>query len=278
RIESPIIRYEPGTATIVLDNSDRRFDPANLAGPYVAAGVTQVTPMRAVRVTATYAGVTYNIWRGFADEWRISYADPSWAQVVLTATDAFKVIANFDRTAGAPVGGGEDTGTRINRILDSISWSATDRNVDAGGASGSMTLQATTLADNSLAEMRLSAESDLGELYIDEAGRVFFRSRAHIFTNFRSVSAQATFGDGGGAELPYESVEVAYDDASFINRALIARVGGTQQQVDDTASQAVYLIRTVRRTDLLMQTDQDAASWAGYVVRLAGQPELRFAT
>src|SRR5262249_29623279 len=133
-------------------------------------------------------------------------------------------------------------------------------------------------ADNSLAEMRLSAESDLGELYIDEAGRVFFRSRAHIFTNFRSVSAQATFGDGGGAELPYESVEVAYDDASFINRALIARVGGTQQQVDDTASQSLYLIRTVRRTDLLMQTDQDAASWAGYVVRLAGQPELRFAT
>src|SRR5262245_37480588 len=152
RIESPVIRYEPGTATILLDNSDRRFDPTNLAGPYVAAGVTQVTPMRAVRVTAIYAGVAYNVWRGFADEWRISYADPSWSQVVLTATDAFKVVANFDRSAVAAVGAGEDTGTRINRILDSIGWSATDRNVDAGGASGSMALQATTLADNSLAE------------------------------------------------------------------------------------------------------------------------------
>src|SRR5262245_50455716 len=93
RIESPIIRYEPGTATIVLDNSDRRFDPANLAGPYVVAGKTQVTPMRAVRITGTFppgSGLaqTYPLFRGFADEWRISYADPSWSQVILTGTDA----------------------------------------------------------------------------------------------------------------------------------------------------------------------------------------------
>src|SRR5947199_297510 len=88
RVESPVIRYKPGPATIVLDNSDRRFDPTNLSGPYVASGVTQVTPMRAVRIRATYGGTTYDIWRGFADEWRLSYSDPSWAQVVLTATDA----------------------------------------------------------------------------------------------------------------------------------------------------------------------------------------------
>ena len=34
RVESPIIRYDAGTATIRLDNRDRRFDPTNLAGPY----------------------------------------------------------------------------------------------------------------------------------------------------------------------------------------------------------------------------------------------------
>lgn len=34
RVESPIIRYEPGTCELTLDNSDRRFDPTNEAGPY----------------------------------------------------------------------------------------------------------------------------------------------------------------------------------------------------------------------------------------------------
>lgn len=278
RIESPVIRYEPGTATIVLDNSDRRFDPTNLGGPYTATvgiqTVTQVVPMCAVRIRATYAGVTYDIWRGFADEWRISYADPSWSQVVLTATDAFKVLANFDRPAGPSVGASETTGARINRILNSIGWSTIDRLV----ATGDSTVQATTLAANSLTELRLTSETEFGEFYIDAGGRAFFRNRRAALTDARSVTSQATFGDGGGAELPYEAVEVAYDDSNFVNRALISRAGGAQQQVDNATSQASYLIRPLLRTDLLMETDSGAADWAGYLVSLAGQPELRFAS
>lgn len=35
KVDSPVIRYEAGTAQVVLDNRDARFDPTNLAGPYV---------------------------------------------------------------------------------------------------------------------------------------------------------------------------------------------------------------------------------------------------
>ncbi|MFI6819272.1 hypothetical protein ACIBG7_43275 [Nonomuraea sp. NPDC050328] len=38
RVEAPIVRYDTGTTTITLDNRDRRFDPTNLAGPYVEGG------------------------------------------------------------------------------------------------------------------------------------------------------------------------------------------------------------------------------------------------
>lgn len=38
RVESPIIRYEPGTCELTLDNSDRRFDPTNADGPYTIPG------------------------------------------------------------------------------------------------------------------------------------------------------------------------------------------------------------------------------------------------
>lgn len=34
RVENPIIRYEAGKCELTLDNSDRRFDPTNLTGPY----------------------------------------------------------------------------------------------------------------------------------------------------------------------------------------------------------------------------------------------------
>lgn len=274
RVASPIVRYETGTATIVLDNSDRRFDPTNLAGPYVVAGVTQVTPMRAVRVRVSYLGITYDIFRGFADEWRLSYDLPSMSTVVLTASDAFKVLGNIDRAAGASVGGGEDSGARINRILDSANWPATERIINTGSSN----LQATTLSGNVLTELRLVEDSELGQFFMSEAGIPIFVSRSNTLRGSREINQQGTFGDGGGAELAYEAVEVAYDDAPLANRARISRVGGTEQQVDDAASQSLYLIRTVKRDGLLMQTDPEAKDYAGFLVYVAAQPELRFAT
>lgn len=37
----PYMRYGGGRATFTLDSMDGRFDPTNLGGPYVAAGVSQ---------------------------------------------------------------------------------------------------------------------------------------------------------------------------------------------------------------------------------------------
>jgi hypothetical protein len=195
RTESPLLRYEAGTAIIALDNSDRRFDPTNLGGPYVAGGATQVTPMRAVRILATYASVTYEVFRGFADEWRLSYRGPNYSLCELTCTDGTKVLANYTRTAVAATGAGDDTGARIDRILDGISWSATDRILDTGDT----TVQATTLDGNVWDEMLLNVDTEAGELYFDEAGRVFFRSRGALLSDLRSTSAVVKFGDSPGA-------------------------------------------------------------------------------
>lgn len=191
RIGQPIPQPQAGNAVIDLNNSDRRFDPTNLSGPYVSGGVTQVTPMRAVRILATYGTVTWEIWRGFADEWRIDYDEPSYSLCQLTCTDATKVLANYDRGAVAAVGASEDTGARISRILDSAGWSDTDRLI----ATGDTTVQATTLEGPAWDEMLLTADTEIGELYIDEGGRVFFRNRQASMEDLRSTSACALFGD-----------------------------------------------------------------------------------
>ena len=191
RVESPILRYESGTAAVELDNSDRRFDPTNLSGPYVSAGVTQVTPMRAIRIRATWAGVTYDLFRGFADGWKISYIPPNYSLCALTATDATKVLTNYQRAAVGAVGGGENTGARVTRILNSVSWSASDRII----ATGNTTVQATTLDGDAWTELLLTSDTELGEIYVDEAGRVYFRNRQAVMTDLRSTSANAVFGD-----------------------------------------------------------------------------------
>lgn len=273
RVESPVIRYEAGTLTAVLKDPNRNYDPDNLAGPYVAAGVSQVTPNRAVRVIATYAGVAYDLWRGSSDNWAHDYFPPSYAEVTLTGTDGFKVLGRVERTAVAAVGAGEATGARVNRILDSAGWPTLDRDV----ATGDTTLAATTLEGNALGELFLAVDSELGELYMDPAGRAFFRNRLALLTEGRSATVQATFAAPVGADLPFQAAPPVYDDEQLANRAIIARAGGAEQTVTDTAARNRDGPADFRRTDLLMQTDNAATDYAGFIVAVGKDPERRFA-
>jgi hypothetical protein len=272
RVDGPIVRYEAGTATVVFANPDRRFDPTNLSGPYTGGGVTQIVPMVPVRIRASFGGVTYDLLRGYADNWSVAWSDPNWSTVTMTASDAFKVFANYSRPAVAAVGASELSGARISRILDSVSWPAADRVI----ATGNSTLQATTLEGDALAELQLAADSELGECYVDGAGRVVFRNRLALLTDTRSSISQCTFGDGGGSELPGTDVGVAYDDTQLVNYARVTRVGGVEQSAVDTASQQTYLTRTYERSDLIIETDSDALNLAQWVVSTSKDPELRF--
>jgi len=274
RVDEPVLRYEAGTTSIVLRNDDRRFDPTNLSGPYVSGGVTQVEPMRKLWLRANWGGTAYDLFQGYIDAWDLSWVEPSWSEVTVTATDAFKVLGNYDRIAVGAVGTGEDSGARVNRILESVLWPAVDRLVSTGNS----TLQATTLEGDALTELFLVADSELGELYVDQAGQVTFRNRHAMLQDARSNTSQATFGDGGGSELLYADLGISYDDTTIRNLVQIARAGGTQQTAQDATSRTGYLTHTHNRTDLLLQTDTEAADYAGWILGQSSTPELRFDT
>lgn len=272
RIDTPVIIYEPGTCSLILWDRDRRFDPTNLDGPHTAAGGSLVTARRGVRVLAAWAGATYELFRGTADLWDIQHLDPGYSQVTLTATDAFKLLAGVDRTGVAAAGAGETTGQRIHRVLDSAGWPVSDRAV----ASGQSTVQATDLSGPALTELQAVAATEIGDLYIDGGGRAVFRGRHALLTEPRSASSQAVFGDGPG-ELPYTSLPICNDDATFFNDVRVTRPGGIEQVAADTASQAVFYVKTYRpSTDPLLETDSDARNYADWLLRGATVPELRF--
>lgn len=275
RAEGPVLRFEAGTATITLDNSDRRFDPTNLSGPYVFAGVTQVEPMRKVRISADYLGTRFPVFTGYADAWDVTFDGPStvgMSTCTLTATDATKVLSNFDRVAlGSPVGASETSGARVHRILDSVLWPADDRSV----AVGDSTLQATAMNRSAWEELLTVQDSEIGQVFVEDDGTVVFHNRHWLMEAPTSVAVQAAFGDGAG-ELPFVDCDLSYDDTTLLNLVRIARTGGTQQIAEDVASEQTYLVHTYDRTDLIVETDVESANYASFVLYQAKDPELRF--
>lgn len=90
-------RFATGTATIVLDNRDRRFDPTNTASPYYnsTVGVSGIVPAIPIIVRATWGGTLYTVFRGFIDSWSFAYAEGGVgdATATIVCSDAFKVLS-----------------------------------------------------------------------------------------------------------------------------------------------------------------------------------------
>ncbi len=86
-------RFGPGTATVVVPNDDRLFDPSYSSGTYFG----KLLPMRQLRVRATWNAVTYDIFRGHVEGWPQKY-DPSNrdAYVELVANDLLTYLSNVD--------------------------------------------------------------------------------------------------------------------------------------------------------------------------------------
>lgn len=270
------LRYETGTLTVELNDGDRRFDPDNAAGPYVLGGVSLLTPMRRIRIRAVWNGITYPIIAAYTDDWQAAYQGNSWTYTTVTGSDALAYFNGIGRIALlTAVGAGEDAGARVNRILDTASWSSTDRVV----ATGDTTLQATVLDGNALTELQLVQDTELGEFYADTQNRAVFKNRRAILTNTRSNTSQATFGDGGYAatgEIPYADATPSSLVDSFANTITASVVGGNPQVAQDSTSVSNYLVKTTGRSDLVSQTDADAMGWANFLLYQFSTPRRRW--
>lgn len=84
---------QPGTATVVLENRDGRFDPNNTGSPYAP----NVLPMKRLRVRATdpSTGTVHDIYTGYVMSWPQQYAEgDSEVLTPVDCVDAFTLLAN----------------------------------------------------------------------------------------------------------------------------------------------------------------------------------------
>lgn len=95
---------------------------------------------------------------------------------------------------------------------------------------------------------------------------------ARASTTSITISATATATASGvtlivaGNEEPYlvDTVDLQFDDLDIYNEVAVTRRGGVAQVSSDATSQAAFVARTLTFSDLLMQTDSEAAAKTGF--------------
>jgi len=85
-----------GSATVVLNNRARLFDPFYTSGTYYG----KLLPRRQIKIEATYASTTYAIFRGFIDGWPPTWTDAGGdSTVTLSCYDAMQLLAQVQLPA-----------------------------------------------------------------------------------------------------------------------------------------------------------------------------------
>ena len=257
--------YNTGSATVKILDPDGDFNPSNTLSPIYGF----VKPLRKIQITATYSSTTYNLFSGYISEYRYSYpTGQETGFVTVSAFDAFKIfnLATISTVTGATAG--QDTGTRIDKILDEISWPASMRSISTGDTP---CIADTGASRTALAAIRIAEFSELGAFFIDPQGNAVFKSRTETIET--AGGTPTVFNQTGG--IPYVNLKFALDDKLIINSANITRAGGTMQSHTDTDSVDTYFLHSVNSSNLIMQTDAIALDVAQLYVASRSQTDLR---
>jgi hypothetical protein len=260
-------QFNTGVATIRIIDQNGDFNPQNPSSPYF----TFLNPMRKIAITATYLGVTYPIFAGYITNYNTSTPKFTGDLVYTTisAVDGFRLFQNaqFFGVTGAVAG--ETTGARITKILDSISWPASMRDIDTG--------QTTVQADpatqrTALAALQTVANTEYGAVYVDGSGDLVFQDRAYTVSSVGQTPV--VFKDDGTA-ISYFDVKWVLDDTQVYNKATITRQGGTVQTVIDQDSIDKYFTHSYNLTGLLMETDAEALQYGQAFIASRQETNIR---
>ena len=259
-------RFQAGAASVDLDNSQRKYDPA--AGTAITPYGASMRPRKAVTIST--AGVP--IMSGVVDDWDLNYQLSGGHIASVQITDGFVFLANqeiqpFTTTAQA-------TGARVAAILDlaEIAWPEGKRDLDTGDA----TLQADSIggtanpqAVNALQYLQKVDEAEQGALFIAADGSLTFRDRSSL-----QVLTDVLFSDDGTG-IPFTNIDAAYGSEELRNRVTIARLNGGTATAQDSDSVDEYGAIDYEIRDSLLADDTQAQSLADRIVARYAEPLLR---
>ena len=238
-------RFNPGLCTIRVIDQTGEWNPQDPTGPYF--GLLQ--PLRKLRIVGGYLGVDYPLFAGYTTSYNYTYPkNEEFGYIDIQATDAFTLFnkSAIDTVAGSTAG--DTTGDRINQILDTIGFPASQRNIDTGD----ITVQDDPGGVRSVLRALQDVEfTELGAVYMDARGDVVFRERTDAIDTL--AGTPTVFDQSTG--ISYKDLKFAFDDKLVFNVANFQRVGGTMQTVSDQTSIDTYFPRAITQTNLLHEND-----------------------
>jgi len=259
--------YEAGNATIRVLDPNADFNPQNTASPYFG----KLAPLRKIRVSATTDTTSSWLFSGYVQDYKYSYDQAEqMGYVDITATDAFRLFNMANVQTIPDTAAGQDTGTRIGKILDYIEFPSSMTQISTG--------LSTCIADPATARTSLEAMKNaefsegMGAFYMDAEGTAVFKNRTEVVESIGTTATQFNQTTG----IPYKNLQFSFDDKLIINDVTFKRYGaGTTQEVFNNDSIAKYFPHSLNRPDLVAETDDIVLNVAREYVATRKETSIR---
>jgi hypothetical protein len=264
-------KYLAGEATVRILDLNGDWNPQNTASPYYP----NLVPLRSIVIEADYAGTVYPIFKGYISEYLYTYPrDQELGYVDLIISDAFTLMFNSNVTTVIDATAGQDTGTRIDKILNTVGWPSSSRSVMIGNTLCQIDPGTTRTA---LAAIETVTFTEQGAFYFDKAGNAVFKDRDFIYQSPAATPTEFSNATGS-TEINYSGITFALDDKTIVNSATVTRTGGTAQNASNADSIAKFFLHSITANDMLMQTDTEALNLASNFVASRKDTSVRIET
>jgi hypothetical protein len=261
--------FDAGTCALELSDFDSRFLPDEVLSPFYP----NVKPLRQVRISATWSGDTFTLFRGYVDNWDIRWEPrQQYATVNVSVTDATKLLANFDTEYE-----GLDDDPAWERVRDMIAdkgWPNQFTDIDDDGYSA-LLVQDTADRRPLLPNLQEYETAEQGALFIASDGKITWRNIARAYPNI-GQPAEYVFSDTGGPGLVnIREIDFSVSDEVLYNVVSVTPVAGTEQVRTDGTSVDEFRERAKILTDVPLTTDAAADYLAAFILDKQGRPQAR---
>lgn len=268
--------FEAGTATVTLYDPESKFNPYNEDSPYYG----KLVPLRKIQIWADIelAGVDYRfyIFSGYITSYDTNFyvGTNQTATVTLQCADGFRLLNNVSTPANTPVPGcgiPQLSGVRVEELLDFAGFPDSMRQIELGDS----IMQADPGGARSvLTAIQTVEQSEFGAFYMSPVGGAKFLSRTTI-SKLADVPARTYSDTGAEGTIRYSNLDFAYDDQLILNDVTVTKLGGIPQEISDEPSILRYFRKSGQRSDILVQTNQEANDQARTLVAARKNAELR---
>jgi hypothetical protein len=257
--------YEAGTCSVRIYDQNGRFNPQNTSSDLYG----YLTPLRKLRISAEYNGLDYYLFSGYTTDYVYTYDQAENVSYVdINAADAFRLFAMATVSTVTGQAAGQDTGTRIEKILDTVSFPTSMRDISIGN---SLTQADPATNRTALAAIQNAETSEQGAFYVSTEGNAVFFNRYETISS--AGNTPVYFNQTG--DIPYKNLVFAFDDKLIVNTCSATRIGGSTQTYIDADSVATYFPHSVSFSDLVVQTDSEAANIAAIYVATRSTTTIR---